>query len=102
MSTRAATIVEVLPAPAPILGRLTWNPSRLAPELALGSAVEDLQPFVDAQAAVTRRPVRDQPNGVAGGHPVDLVACLDAIPIGDFLGIVTCRLLVTLDMVSLL
>src|SRR5262245_6025913 len=84
VSTRAATLVEILARPSSRLGLRGTSPA-LSPPLPGGRLVEQPEPFVRPQNAAHRAGWND-PDHVARRRPLDLVAGLDVVGARNRLG----------------
>src|ERR1700682_5580997 len=81
VSTRAATLVEILPGPDSVLRRFAPPPTSADPAICL---VEELQSLFDRQWLAL--PGGVDPDGIAGCLEFNLVPGSDAVPLGNRLG----------------
>ena len=82
VSATAASRAQVVAVPASLRVCTLAPLTRLAPALALGSALEQLEPSPAVGFALPVR-VRDDADRVAGGQPLDLSAGLDPVALSD-------------------
>src|SRR5919197_855645 len=82
VSATAASRAQVVAVPASLRVCTLAPLTRLAPALALGSALEQLEPSPAVGFALPVR-VRDDADRLAGGQPLDLSAGLDPVALSD-------------------
>ena len=85
VSTRAATTVQILSSPASILIEAFRLGCCGSSALTFGSLVEQSK-FAALVVGVDRLSGRNHPDDFAGRHPLNIVARMDAVLLGDHLG----------------